>query len=142
MQFSATAHPPALKPSTPDDDMRNIWGNWHKTTVPLPKYWSHDWTNWSSLAHMFYRDYEDSDTCHIGSRFIKGLGIPEGASIELLAYVGESTAEPLFIFVVHPTRRYYFYDGGSERHWRFKGRYKDHDDFFRRNVNKPNFPIC
>ncbi|KAJ7020868.1 hypothetical protein C8F04DRAFT_1403295 [Mycena alexandri] len=120
-------------PADPDY-MRHVWKDWHQTTVPLPAGWSCQWGLWMHTPWLF----DPRDPYRLED-MLYGSGIA-AREIEPLIYHGRWAPVPLFIFTVGG--RYHFYDGGSERIWRCKGEFAGHEDFLRRCVNHPNFPIC
>ncbi|KAJ7040034.1 hypothetical protein C8F04DRAFT_1254490 [Mycena alexandri] len=121
----------------PDPDyMRPVWNHWHQTTVPLPPYsgWSCQWGLWTHTSLLF-----DPKNPGFLELLLRGSGIP-AREIEPLLYLDQWATEPLFIFAFRG--RYFFFDGGRDRIWRIKGEFEGHNDFLRKRVNHPNFPVC
>lgn len=120
------------------DYLRDVWGDWHKTTVPLPEHWSCEWGGWFHTSRLFHPlRYPHQLERNITSKF----GIPARA-IEPLVFWGQWADESLFVFAAEG--RYYYYDGAWEKLWEYEyeGEFADHDEFLRSHVNEPNWPIC
>ncbi|KAJ7807702.1 hypothetical protein B0H13DRAFT_2386284 [Mycena leptocephala] len=118
------------------DFLRDVWNDWHKTSVPLPEDWSTEWARWEHTCR-----FNPMNTDRGQLKFcIKDKSVVHTRTIEPLAYTGENTMELMFVFSAGG--QYYYYDGPTGIMWEYEGEFTDHDDFLRRTVNIPRWPIC
>ncbi|KAJ7157398.1 hypothetical protein C8R46DRAFT_425073 [Mycena filopes] len=117
------------------DFMRDVWGGWHQTTVPLPEYSSSEWGLWDHTETLFASQGDKRLELMVAHYF----EIPVEA-IEPLVYHGEDA--PVAFFVFFAEGRYYYYDEEWQTLWAYEGTFADHDDFLARHVNEPNWPLC
>ncbi|KAJ7157415.1 hypothetical protein C8R46DRAFT_1114451 [Mycena filopes] len=127
--------PPSYRQYRHPDFMRDVWGGWHQTTVPLPKYWSSEWGLWDHTETLFGSTGDKRLELMVAEYF----EIPVD-SIEPLVYCDASA--PVAFFAFFAEGRYYYYDEEWQTLWAYEGTFTDHDDFLARHVNEPNWPIC
>ncbi|KAJ7152088.1 hypothetical protein C8R46DRAFT_1228950 [Mycena filopes] len=119
------------------DYMRDVWDAWHKTTVPLPDAWSHEWGLWDHTDSLFGPSADDSLSFQQWITHL--LGIP-ATTIEPLAFRAPNTPDPMFVFAAEG--RYYYFEGTRGKFWAYEGVFAVHDVFFARHVGHPHWPIC